>query len=127
MGASRFGAGSTSAAGGGVRGAGAGVGTAGASAIASPPAAVAPEDGGAGAAPSASCIEPLQRGQRAGGRSLTGSVATRVLHCRQLTNIALFKHAVGWRRRVGAHQRRMPSMRTQSPSFDTASASNQAA
>src|SRR5690606_8419176 len=66
---------------------------------------------------------PLQRGQRSGGRSVAGSVATSAWQCRQLMNMALFNHAAG-RRRRGRGYRRMPSIRTQSPSVATASPSN---
>lgn len=67
---------------------------------------------------------PRQRGQRSGGWSVAGSVATSEPQCLQLMNMRLLNHAAALP--VAARQAclRTPSIRTQSPSRVTASCSN---
>jgi hypothetical protein len=67
---------------------------------------------------------PRHRGQRSGGWSVAGSVATSEPQCLQLMNMRLLNHAAALS--DGARQAclRRPSMRTQSPSRVTANCSN---
>ena len=67
---------------------------------------------------------PRQRGQRSGGWSVAGSVATSEPQCLQLMNMRLLNHAAARLEAAGQAGLRTPSMRTQSPSRVTASCSN---